>query len=284
MQSLTAKYQAMRSYMDAAEDHVQGTTINFDDYSVGSQMDGILPVTYSYTIIRDLPDIPADQDWTEKLDVDARISTLDGAIQFLLVKDLNYYLSQDDPNVFDSLSVPQQHSIRSFSASMPTVNRNEIVNYAIMYVFNYNPQYIKYPDADCTNFVSQAVHAGGWAKNYEWMGNDAWSTPAWAVAQQFWEYARSTGYAIDAAPFIPVVPIAGYPAVRLGDIVLYSQKKENIYEADNWKHAMIVTLIAGDEIYLTYHTNDTLNSPLSAVLGRIGHNVSLAGLNVTPNS
>ena len=103
------------------------------------------------------------------------------------------------------------------------------------------------------------------------------------MANNFWNYARESSNAIDATPYIPVVPIPGTPTVREGDIVLYSTA-DSTPTNPVWQHAMIVTVVGKDEIYLTYHSNDTLNRPLSSVITRIGHSVQLTGLDVTPTT
>ena len=40
-------------------------------------------------------------------------------------------------------------------------NPSAAVNYALSYCRNYNPAYNSYPGADCANFVSQCLIAGG---------------------------------------------------------------------------------------------------------------------------
>lgn len=62
------------------------------------------------------------------------------------------------------------------------------VNYANTYWHIYNwPTYSSYPGGDCTNFVSQILHAGGLSTNSTWTPY----TAAWINANSFKNYVKN---------------------------------------------------------------------------------------------
>jgi len=46
-------------------------------------------------------------------------------------------------------------------------NRADAVSYAVQFAISYNHQYVSFDD-DCANFVSQALHMGGWTVDGSW--------------------------------------------------------------------------------------------------------------------
>jgi len=61
--------------------------------------------------------------------------------------------------------------------------------YADQYVFNYNKAYRNFKNADCTNFVSQCLYAGGLNKNSSWNYSGYYQyTSSWAVANDLKNY------------------------------------------------------------------------------------------------
>jgi len=81
--------------------------------------------------------------------------------------------------------------------------RSSAVNYARCYAYGYNPAYRNWisDDADCTNFVSQCVRAGGWPMTsgfywwlpcYWWYGTYSRSN-SWTVAHDFFVFTVGNG-------------------------------------------------------------------------------------------
>ncbi len=84
------------------------------------------------------------------------------------------------------------------------LNRAAAVRYAIRHALSANPAYIRYGN-DCTNFVSQCMHAGGWSQIKGWyQSNSVWwytggifgvraASYTWAAAQNFFNFTTSSG-------------------------------------------------------------------------------------------
>lgn len=74
-------------------------------------------------------------------------------------------------------------------------NREKAVAYAHRWAYGFNPVYGNFTDmgGDCTNFLSQCLHAGGLPMNYRpvtgWFYNSLSSrAPAWTGVQPFFDF------------------------------------------------------------------------------------------------
>ncbi|MDG4533248.1 amidase domain-containing protein [Streptomyces sp. AV19] len=126
--------------------------------------------------------------------------------------------------------------------------------YAEKYWKNYNPAYRKYPlgnGGDCTNFVSQALKAGGWkhapgkAGDYTkwWYGSDTQSD-SWTGVNEWSWFAQNSKR---------VKPLKNVYQMEVGDVL------QADFDRDGSKdHTMLVTYRDSLGIpYLTYHSFDT---------------------------
>ena len=151
-----------------------------------------------------------------------------------------------------------------FALLSGTFDPNSAVNYAVSYWDNYNGAYRAY-DNDCTNFTSQALnwsgwqHVGGWYDdpNYWWYSNNPiiqWGGRAesrsWINVHYFYFFARYSGRA--------------YNAQYLTDFRIGDTLQVDFDAVDGWlDHNTIVTQNnGGGNIFLTYHSNDTLNKSI----------------------
>lgn len=160
-------------------------------------------------------------------------------------------------------------------------NRNAAAAYAFNWADNYvekrNPRYVDYEN-DCTNFVSQALRAGGWSDD---RGNDWWADNAetgygnlrvdrttltgraWRLAHGLYEYARNVSRR--AREFED-----GRQAA-LGDIVFadWSKPDDSFGTDGHMDHAMIVTQAGHGtnwrEVRVSYHTTDRQNIRMGVV-------------------
>jgi hypothetical protein len=158
---------------------------------------------------------------------------------------------------------------------MKTYNRTAAAAYANKYAFNYNTDWPsdKGIGGDCTNFVSQALHAGGWTMvqrgtilgsardSGSWFSGKAGidirrdRSRTWAAAANFFQYltwgGRARGCAVDD--------------LATGDVVQLRSGEGHIY------HTTMVTGVLPTGIrnkfiaLLTYHTTDTLHKPITAL-------------------
>ncbi|SEN52736.1 amidase domain-containing protein [Lihuaxuella thermophila] len=120
-------------------------------------------------------------------------------------------------------------------------NRAKAVQYAETHWNAPNPGYLYFSQDDCTNFVSQCLHAGGIPMQFSqrrdqgwWYRqsgrNHVWSY-SWTVAQSFYQYLkgqRSRG--------LRAVQVQSAEQLEPGDIICYD------WEGDGrWNHNVIVT-------------------------------------------
>ncbi|MEC5423758.1 amidase domain-containing protein [Virgibacillus sp. C22-A2] len=135
-----------------------------------------------------------------------------------------------------------------------TYNRHDAVQYAERWWNSYNPAYRKF-DVDCTNYVSQCLHAGGAPMRGApvrekgwWYQGDNWSF-SWAVAHSLrWYLSGSTqglkGKEVESAS--ELIP---------GDVICYD------FQGDGrWDHNTIV--VTKDELgmpLVNAHTDNSRN-------------------------
>ena len=148
-------------------------------------------------------------------------------------------------------------------------DRTAAQDYAIKWALSTNPDFPRYGN-DCTNYVSQCLHAGGWPmvgtpsfggrkSNAVWWydsHDEAWWTDAsytWGGAQNFANFlSHSRRGSI----------VTSVDKLKIGDIVQLKNSAGHTY------HTMFVTLKSATETFLSYHTSDHKNEPLSKILGR----------------
>ncbi|MBK3570002.1 amidase domain-containing protein [Streptomyces sp. MBT62] len=141
---------------------------------------------------------------------------------------------------------------------------NKMVAYADKYWDHHNDAYRTYGN-DCTNFISQAMLAGGWgpkggaliqrtSNKYWFYGPTKFTTSyTWAGAENWYWFAKKHEKRTRI----------------LGNV--WQLAKSDVLQADwtrnnNIDHSMIVTKRYQGTPYLTYHTGDTHNKSLSKLL------------------
>jgi hypothetical protein len=116
-----------------------------------------------------------------------------------------------------------------------TYDRLKAVQYAEKWWNSYNPAYHKF-EVDCTNYISQCVHAGGAPmRGYPnrgsgwWMQNKSWSY-SWSVANAFPRYLETSKQGLRAKI------VSDASELKLGDVICYD------FEGDGkYNHTTIVT-------------------------------------------
>lgn len=149
-------------------------------------------------------------------------------------------------------------------------DREAAAAYAKKWALGHNPNYKNYEDwgGDCTNFISQAVHAG--KIPFDHIGNDILTqwywysdksrTPSWTAAEPFYKYI-SRNNTENTQNFGIYTRPAEYNELEIGDIVQLT------YEGSAF-HTMIITevILEGDyliDYLVSQHTYDLQNYPLS---------------------
>lgn len=147
--------------------------------------------------------------------------------------------------------------------------------YAKAWALSTNPSYPRYPN-DCTNFVSQAVLAGGWtmaggscsdrtSDSAWWYGSSTcWypsvrSSYTWAGAQNFYNFTASSGRGAHAANILDL---------NIGDVL------QMAFSGTHIGHSMVVTDKKDNNIFLSYHTSDHLDEPFYGTGGIYERNPS----------
>lgn len=124
--------------------------------------------------------------------------------------------------------------------------------YALKYALNPNKKYKLYR-ADCTNFVSQALHYGGIPHFTKWKPY----TNAWINAGSFRNYIRESGG-------LKMKTVKDtYANVKLGDVYHYDTRNSIFLPIpDGWmEHTAIVTSLQNKKILVSYHSNNRKNVP-----------------------
>lgn len=146
--------------------------------------------------------------------------------------------------------------------SLTTAKKKTVVNYALKWWNSKNKSYPTNYGNDCTNFVSQALHAGGWWQNTGfYQSNKSWwartwgppyASYPWGGAENFYRYARVESKRATSLKYVS--------SLVAGDVLQYKGKTSNVMN-----HSMVVTKKVGNVPYLTYHTNNTKNKPFTAL-------------------
>ncbi|MFI9722169.1 amidase domain-containing protein [Streptomyces sp. NPDC052396] len=134
--------------------------------------------------------------------------------------------------------------------------------YAEKYWRNYNPAYRQFNEegGDCTNFISQALKAGGWkpvsgaAADYRtWWYTSSSQSHSWVGANEWSWYAQNSKR---------VTMLPNVFQLEIGDILQMD------FDGDGSKdHSMITTYKSRMGIpYLTYHSTNTYRKSLLSIL------------------
>lgn len=143
---------------------------------------------------------------------------------------------------------------------MQIYDKNKAISYAKNWWNKRNPLFFDFENlgGDCTNFVSQCLFYGGFSMNYhDWYYSSLNNrSPSWTGVNELYNYLITNQNCN-----FPQAKNVNVDAVDCGDLVQFSQTQSTYH------HSAIITKI-GDEkdlskIYITCHTIDALNKPLS---------------------
>lgn len=142
------------------------------------------------------------------------------------------------------------------------INRTKAITYAKKWWNKKNTAYPTRYKNDCTNFVSQVMHQGGWQPVPGWYkSNKAWwykgipnGSYTWGGAENFYRFAVHESKRAKS--------LKNVADLWLADILQYKTKGKSAMS-----HTMVVTNWVNKVPYLTYHTRNTLNKPFTAMVG-----------------
>lgn len=141
------------------------------------------------------------------------------------------------------------------------LNYAAMVTYARKYWDIYNSTYRDFSanggGGDCTNFISQILREGGWAFVFglytsanAWWYNALNQSYTWAGAENWsWFAPKRT------------VALTNVWNLTIADVLQADFQKNGTMD-----HTMFVTKKTTTEIYMTYHSTDHLDRPLSEIL------------------
>ena len=139
-------------------------------------------------------------------------------------------------------------------------NRNISVEYAREWAYKRNPRYYDFDKlgGDCTNFVSQCLHAGGIEMNYSSLGwyytNLNSRAPAWTGVNEFWNFGiNNTGKGVR------------FDQCAINDLEIADFIQ--LYNGTRFYHNLLVTkvekVLGSKVIYVSAHDFNAFNRPLS---------------------
>lgn len=208
----------------ASPEQVRGIANVAKAISEGSALDG-KPYKFFQTGLRfnhaeiQIAENRAQITVTETTQLGLGLITSDFVLEHLIIlerKDGDWKIAEDrilnlpgSPTIQDSIPILDDPAQSSQSAQLApagtTYQRSSAANYARCYALGYNPAYRNWipQNADCTNFVSQCVRAGGWPmKIVLYCDNtNAWwydyipgrQTPSWIGAHDFFVFTIGNG-------------------------------------------------------------------------------------------
>ena len=160
-------------------------------------------------------------------------------------------------------------------------DRGRAVEYARKWALSRNPVFENFSGSggDCTNFVSQALYAGSCQMDltptFGWYFKSLEDrAPAWTGVDAFFDFMTGSG---DFPPALERPGPFGYAADReflqVGDVAQLINSDGIAY------HTLIITDLSEDgEIYVSAHTNDALDRPLSSYEGATPRFIRILGV------
>mgnify|MGYP002625388659 CR=1 FL=1 len=129
-------------------------------------------------------------------------------------------------------------------------NRAAAVNYAEKYSLEYNTDYKNFNNngGDCTNFISQCLHAGSIPLSNLWRPY----TFPWIRVNELYYFLIRNKYAVE---------VPNLSSLNIGDIIQFFSNSKSFFA-----HSGIITnILDNGEILYSCHSYDKLNYPLSEI-------------------
>ena len=140
-------------------------------------------------------------------------------------------------------------------------NYQAMAKYLEKYWSNYNPAYRRFDGkgGDCTNFVSQALRAGGWKDVNGWYKN----------ANYWWYNSSNQSYSWSSVDYWATFAknskrtsvLSNVWSLRTGDVLQVKAKGSTTKN-----HTMMVSYFANNTPYFTYHSSNRYRRSLNQVL------------------
>ena len=134
---------------------------------------------------------------------------------------------------------------------------NSAVNYAQNWAYKRNPNYYNFDrlGGDCTNFISQCIHAGARVMNYD--QDNGWYYNSLNDRAPAWTGVGFLGYfLLNNKRIGPFARLTTLSSITLGDVI-------QLYKKGQYYHSLIVTGFNNQTPLVSAHTKDGFNIPLS---------------------
>lgn len=155
-------------------------------------------------------------------------------------------------------------------------DRRASVKYAQKWAKGRNPNYYDFSKigGDCTNFISQCLLAGGGEMNFDkyygwYYNNEKNRSPSWTGVRYLQRFLLSNH---KKGPFGKVVLLNH---LKEGDLILLKRPFQPYFT-----HAVIVTKIAKQQIFVCSHTQDALDKPLQEFVFDRAMGIQIEGIKV----
>lgn len=132
-------------------------------------------------------------------------------------------------------------------------NATKAVEYAKRYALNYNPNYRSYEadDADCANFMSQALYYAGKIQNSKWYED----SPTWINANKFTNYfdghnEYNVGYNGNQG---------NCSGIKVGDIISFDYGNNGTFDHVVMVTKKVTNSVGAVLVYYSGHTNNRLD-------------------------
>lgn len=151
--------------------------------------------------------------------------------------------------------------------------RENAVAYARKYAFSQNPLFPNFAGigGNCTNFVSQAIYAGGCVMNYTptfgwyYISLDERS-PSWSGVEYFYNFI------IENAGVGPFGRVATSDELENGDVIQLAKNEEGYY------HTLLVVGFDGEDILVAAQTDNAYARPLSTYTYDYARYIKILGI------
>jgi hypothetical protein len=259
-QDITLKYiQSKYGNLDNLNDHLELFLESDQPSDITNHSEYAAMRTYASTYLMQQQTVQVNPAFSEVNNNNGNLQNISRNSTVKQVQNLNAKTTEN------SLKSFVQTSNIATAASSFVYDKYAARDYVFKYADDYNSAYASFA-SDCTNFASQAVHAGGYAKHDDWYmnkisdNNFAYSR-SWSLVYDFFNYWTATrGHSYKV--FKGHDGIADY--AHIGDIiVLYDQTDTN----RTWYHAVIETAESGNEVFYGAHTHNWARRSLNEVSG-----------------
>lgn len=154
-------------------------------------------------------------------------------------------------------------NFRRINTGIYPYNRKMALYYAKRWAFDRNPKYYNFENlgGDCTNFISQILHAGGCPMNnskingwYYYNLNNR--SPSWTGVEFLYQFL------INNKSIGPIAKLCSIEELEIGDIIQLKFRNNEFFG-----HSLAVVKINEprnlDNIFISTHTYDRYNYPVS---------------------